>query len=77
MPIMKLATYLTNQKITYEAFGQTVGASAFGVGKWARGTRMPRPDMLSKIKAATGGAVTADDFLTSEEPQAVPSEARA
>lgn len=70
---MDLSAYLTKSKTTYEAFAKTVGASSFAVGKWARGQRMPRAMMLSRIREATGGAVTADDFL----PRPASSDGRA
>ncbi|MCO5092032.1 helix-turn-helix transcriptional regulator [Bosea sp. (in: a-proteobacteria)] len=60
---MKLATYLTAQKLTHAEFAKAIGASTFAVGKWARGDRVPRPEAVAKIKAATQGQVTANDFF--------------
>lgn len=61
---MKLAAYLDETKTTYAAFAERIGVSVFAVGKYVRGQRMPRPQIMSRIKAATSGHVTADDFLT-------------
>ena len=68
---MKLALYLTANKLTYAEFAKAVGASTFAVGKWARGDRLPRPDALSKIVAATRGQVTANDFFDHAQTAAI------
>jgi transcriptional regulator with XRE-family HTH domain len=60
---MKLASYLSANGCTYADFAQKVGASTFAVGKWVRGERLPRPGVLSRIVAETGGQVTANDFF--------------
>lgn len=60
---MELATYLEKSRITYEAFAERIGVSVFAVGKYARRQRTPRPEIMARIKAATDGAVTADDFV--------------
>lgn len=61
--VMKLQAYLDEQKLTHLAFGQLVGASEFGVRKWARGERTPRGAAMRKIQEVTGGAVSAADFF--------------
>ncbi|MFD2248904.1 helix-turn-helix domain-containing protein [Pseudochelatococcus lubricantis] len=68
---MRLSTYLKSRGLTYEAFATAIGVSAFAVGKWARGARVPRPDHLRRIRTATDGAVTFDDF--SPSPERTPS----
>lgn len=60
---MDLASYLSQSKTTYEAFARKLGVSPFAVGKWARRQRMPRPAVMARISAATGGEVTANDFF--------------
>lgn len=65
---MKLATYLQEAGITYAEFAKSVGASAFAVGKWARGDRIPRPPAMRLIAEKTGGKVTAGDFFLPEAP---------
>lgn len=46
-------------------FAKAVGVSEVAITRYVGGKRMPRPDLLVKIKEATRGAVTADDFLPS------------
>lgn len=58
---MKLDAYLRREKLTDAEFGQRVEASQHTVRKWRRGERKPR-EHVSRIVAATGGAVTANDF---------------
>lgn len=60
---MKLSTYLAQSGSTQADFAKAIGASPFAVGKWARGERIPRPSLLAKITAQTGGKVTANDFF--------------
>ena len=61
--IMRLAKYLDENSLSYGDFGLLVGATSWGVGKWARGERTPRPDVMRRIQAATDGAVTPDDLI--------------
>lgn len=61
---MKLATYLQDAGITYADFAKMIGASAFAVGKWARGDRIPRPAAMRLIAEKTKGQVTASDFFS-------------
>lgn len=60
---MKLQSYLDQENLSHEAFGKLVGASEFGVRKWARGERTPRPDAMRKIVEATKGEVGPADFF--------------
>ena len=60
---MTLSAYLKNRGLTHEKFAAMVGASAFGVRKWARGERTPRPDAMRKIQEVTDGEVTPADFF--------------
>lgn len=60
---MKLSTYLAQCGSTQAEFAKAIGASQFAVGKWTRGERIPRPALLAKITAHTGGKVTANDFF--------------
>ena len=60
---MKLSTYLTQSGFTQADFAKAIGASAFAVGKWTRGERIPRPAALARITLATKGKVTANDFF--------------
>ncbi|WP_442907408.1 helix-turn-helix domain-containing protein [Kaistia sp. MMO-174] len=63
---MKLAAYLLTHRLTNDAFGAKVGASPAAVRKWRYGERIPRPEQMSRIAAATGGEVTAADFYVEQ-----------
>ena len=65
---MQLQTYLDGKEMSPETFAERLTArgvptSVYGVRKWLRSERMPRPDTLRAIRDETDGAVTADDFL--------------
>lgn len=49
-------------------FAQAVGTSHPVVVRWCQGRHVPRPDMMRRIVAVTGGAVTPADFYA--DPQA-------
>lgn len=61
---MKLAAYLEINGLTQALFAESIGVSVFAVGKYVRGERVPRPRILARIRAQTGGEVTANDFLS-------------
>lgn len=65
---MKLQAYLDANQLSHGEFGALVGASEFGVRKWARGERTPRQDAMSKIQNVTLGAVSAADFFGPIDP---------
>lgn len=67
---MKLATYLQSENLTPNAFAVRLGTPASTVTRLLRGERSPGLDLLTKIKNATGGSVTPDDFLP-DQPIAV------
>lgn len=60
---MKLADYLKDTSQTYRQFAVLLGCNAAQVHRWANGKRSPSLEVCAKIKAATGGKVSADDFL--------------
>lgn len=60
---MKLADFLSDRKLTSAEFASMVGVSVKAVAKWRQGRRFPRAEVLERIHRATGGAVTANDFL--------------
>lgn len=64
---MRLQTYLHEYGLTYEAFASSIGVSAHAVGKWARGSRVPRPGHLRRINQATGGLVGIADFISLDD----------
>ncbi|NTG61811.1 XRE family transcriptional regulator [Agrobacterium rhizogenes] len=60
---MKLHEYLNQADTQDEAeFASECEVSISCVRKWRYGDRFPRPRQLEKIKAATRGRVTANDF---------------
>ncbi len=67
---MKLHDYLKDCGISDAEFGSLVEASEDAVRKWKYGQRMPRPQVLARIREVTNGAVTANDFLPAPEPVA-------
>ncbi len=60
---MKLEAYLTKNQKSIEEFAQEAGISAQAIYKYLRGERIPRKEFLTRMAAATGGEVTANDFL--------------
>jgi DNA-binding transcriptional regulator YdaS (Cro superfamily) len=69
---MKLGDYLASKKIPVIEFAAQIGVTPEGLRYWLAGSRTPRPYWMSKIVAATGGAVMPNDFL--QEP-AIPQDA--
>tara|TARA_R110000851_G_scaffold327364_1_gene496779 strand:+ start:215 stop:406 length:192 start_codon:yes stop_codon:yes gene_type:complete len=61
---MTLSEYLNYSGKTQIKFAEEVGASAGAVKKWVYGERFPRRAHLSKIKNATQGNVTPNDFIS-------------
>lgn len=60
---MRLNEWMTDAGVTDEALALQVEADRTTISRIRRGTRMPSPDMMRKIREATGGAVTANDFV--------------
>lgn len=50
------------QKFTARAMAELIGTSEPAVVKYARGERIPRPEIMHRIEAATAGRVQAADF---------------
>jgi transcriptional regulator with XRE-family HTH domain len=67
---MKLADWLTQNTVPDAAFAETIGVSRQALWRYKADERMPRPAILSRIREATGGSVTADDFLPTVEVSA-------
>ena len=64
---MKLDQYLTISELTIVKFAEMVGVSEVSMGRYAASKRVPRPTILRRIVAASGGAVQANDFFAAEE----------
>lgn len=62
--IMKLETYLSENGIKPTAFATEIGVAPSTITRLLRGERSPRLELMQAIKRATGGAVTADDFMS-------------
>jgi DNA-binding transcriptional regulator YdaS (Cro superfamily) len=61
---MKLIDYLNAHDIGFAEFARRIGGvSRMTVQRYANGARMPRPDAMVRIIAATDGAVTPNDFF--------------
>ncbi|USJ24686.1 helix-turn-helix domain-containing protein [Ensifer adhaerens] len=60
---MKLEQYLTAKNIKPSAFADGIGVAPSTITRILRGERTPRIELIAKIKAATGGKVTMEDFM--------------
>lgn len=60
---MQLARYLATNKLSKRRFGRIIGVTEESVRRYCSGERFPTPDILNKIRLATKGAVTANDFV--------------
>lgn len=73
---MKLAVWLNENDVSDSSFAATIGVSRQALFRYRTGERTPRGEVMARIRAATDGMVTADDFMP--EPIAPSnSEARA
>ncbi|TRO96756.1 helix-turn-helix transcriptional regulator [Glycocaulis profundi] len=68
---MTLSDWLKTSNVTPSAFADRIGVSRQAVHRYVEGDRIPRREVLTKINEATGGAVTANDFLA-PQPEARP-----
>lgn len=73
---MKLTDYLASQSISDADFANVIGVSRQAVHRYKTGERAPEWPVLAKIRDATDGAVTPDDFLP-QPAQPAPSGASA
>lgn len=64
---MKLIEFLVQNAVKQNEFATRIGEKTSRVNKYCLGQRIPRPDVMRKIFAATGGAVTPNDFFLSDE----------
>lgn len=69
---MTLDQFLSDQGMTNHAFGALVGRDASSISRLRRGETRPDWETVRLIYDATGGAVTANDFLP---PAPAPAEA--
>ena len=59
---MKLADYLSQNKLSEAEFAEQIGVSQAAVNRYKRG-RTPSPEQMREIIAKTGGAVQPNDFF--------------
>ena len=62
---MKLEQYLREKDIKPVAFAASIDVAPSTITRILRGERTPRIDLIGKIKAATNGCVSADDWMDS------------
>lgn len=62
-----LQKFLKNNGKTTTSFAAEIGVSQSIVVKWMQGKCIPRPPIMARITAATGGLVTAADFYAAPE----------
>lgn len=60
---MKLAEYLESNSIKRGEFAHSIGVTGGWITALCDGTGWPSREVAEKIAAATGGEVTANDFL--------------
>lgn len=71
---MKLHQYLSMKNERASAFAARIGAPASTVSRWLSGDRSPSLDSVAKVEVATGGLVTAADFMPPTLPLAASPE---
>lgn len=64
---MQLRQYLADRNIPIAVFADQIGVSFQAVHRYLTGERLPRRDVMERIKAATGGLVTPNDFFCTAE----------
>lgn len=59
---MKLHDWMARVAKTPDQVAETLGVTGEAVRRYARGARMPRPEICRRIHELTSGAVTAQDL---------------
>ena len=59
---MTLDEFLSSSRLTVAEFADRIGVRSASVHRYRNRERIPRPEQMARIREATGGAVTADDF---------------
>jgi transcriptional regulator with XRE-family HTH domain len=60
---MKLQHYLVSKETTQAEFARRIRVKPPTVCRYVKGERIPEPDVMRRIYAATDGNVTANDFM--------------
>ena len=66
---MKLKTYLTETNTKRGDLAKTIGVTEVAIHRYITGARIPRQETMSRIVAATNGAVQPNDFFDTEAAQ--------
>lgn len=66
---MTLAAWLTKTETTDAVFADRIGVTRQALWRYKTLTRVPRPEIISKISRATEGEVTANDFFPAPAEQ--------
>jgi hypothetical protein len=69
---MQLRAHLSETKEPIASFAARVQVDVKTMYRYLAGQRFPAPDVLRRIREATGGAVTADDFVDQHTDPAAP-----
>lgn len=72
MGAMQLNAYLADRNETQAAFAGRVGTSEANLSRILAGQQRPRAGLMERIRAATGGAVTPNDFFDAPATPAAP-----
>lgn len=63
---MTLPEWLDQNNVSKADLAKSLGVSPEAVRVWCVGRSIPRQAMIAKIRAHTGGQVTANDFFAQE-----------
>lgn len=66
---MRLADYMQANGLSDDTVAAATGRNRATVSRWRRGKLRPDWEALERIKDFTGGAVTADDWLSSQHSE--------
>lgn len=59
---MKLAKYLSDHGLNEPAFAAKLGVGQATINRYVNNKRFPGPDMIERIRVATGGKVKVTDW---------------
>lgn len=59
---MKLSDYLAQEQRSLKRFAESIGVAKSSAHRYATGTAIPSPDVMTKIVRETGGQVSPADF---------------
>lgn len=67
---MKLSDYMAREGVSAEEMARRLRVHRVAVTRYCNGTRRPNWDVLARLPEATGGEVSAADFVPSDEAAA-------